>query len=508
MPQPPKPGLAKTAPVRTGAVDSADPDIHPTHGAGNPVAKQAEPTQANQIAQRPLTTPTKDPIIKAQLNLPPNFNAREQLVLLQRVITLACFAVTMINSGLPLYGASVGVEGLDVGIIWALGALMTALPRPILGRGIDKYGRKRFLLIGIVMMAISMVMFAYARAFTLELGGNVFFRADKEFGKFMLYASKVMQGLGLGTILLSSLTMTADLAKSAGRGTSFGYTEQAQYRGGLLGALVGIPIILFYGYVPGRGISITPEAWTRMFLVFAVVCVAAFVLAYRRIYDTHAIAHAEAEADTSEAQPINPQLYVLMAIIALTSASAYGLTPFILKYIQGHVTPELPLIALAYAPAAIVWGTLPSRMGKLADRFGRKPLMVVGLVGSAILSLFIPLVAIIVPPTIGFSVLGYLVPIALLLLSFFVGAEAITYAAATPAEQALASDMMGGKERGRGFGLYTFARSSGEVIGPLVMGALYEVRPSGAFIANSVILILGSVLVWFALRDPAKKGGR
>jgi MFS family permease len=426
---------------------------------------------------------------------------------MQRVITLACFAVTMLNSALPLYGASVGVEGLDVGIIWAIGALMTALPRPIIGHGIDKFGRKRFLLVGIAMMAISMVMYAYARAFTFELGGNVIFRADREFGKFMLYASKVVQGLGLGTILLSSLTMTADLAKSAGRGTSFGYTEQAQYRGGLLGALVGIPIILFYGYVPGRGISITPEAWTRMFLVFAGVCVVAFVLALRRVHDTLAIAHAEAAADDTEPQPINPQLYVLMAIIALTSASAYGLTPFILKYIQGHVTPELPLIAMAYAPAAIVWGTLPSRMGKLADRFGRKPLMVAGLIGSAVLSLFIPLVAIVVPPHIGFEVVGYLVPIALILLSIFVGGEAITYAAATPAEQALASDMMGGKERGRGFGLYTFARSAGEVIGPLVMGALYEIRPSGAFIANSVILILGSLLVWFALKDPAKKRG-
>ena len=107
MPQPPKPG-----PVRTGAVDSADSETHRNHSVGNHVATQAEPTQASQIAQR---SPTKEHPINAQPELPPKFNAREQLVLLQRVISLACFAVTMLNSTLPLYGASVGVEGLDVG---------------------------------------------------------------------------------------------------------------------------------------------------------------------------------------------------------------------------------------------------------------------------------------------------------------------------------------------------------------------------------------------------------
>jgi len=151
-----------------------------------------------------------------------------------------------------------------------------------------------------------------------------------------------------------------------------------------------------------------------------------------------------------------------------------------------------------------VWGTLPARMGRYADRFGRKPVMVVGLICSAILSLFIPLVTVVVPASESIRVLGYAVPIALILLSLFVAAEAVTYSAATPAEQALASDMMGGKARGQGFGLYTFARSAGEVIGPIAMGAVYAFEPSGAFVVNSVILIIGSLLVWFALQDPAK----
>jgi MFS family permease len=496
-------------PFKTGAVESAQRAdaaaraVEASSNAGNATQQNTPDYPLPRKHAVTATEITQDAVngTSGTESQPPN--ARQQLVLLQQIITLACFGVTVLNGLLPLYSKTVGAEGLDVGFLWALRALMTALPRPIIGRAIDNYGRKVFLLGGVALIVVSMICFAYARTFTFEIGGTVLFVGTLSFGRFMLYAGQIIQGLGLGTILLASLTMTADLAKTAGRGTSFGYTEQAQYRGGLLGALIAVPIILVYGLGP-EGVTITPEAWTRMFLIFAGVAIVALILTARRLKDTKIIAHSEPEAASPSAGKVNPQLYVLMAIIALTSASAYGLMPFILRYLEDHITPRPELIAFAYIPAAIVWGTLPARMGRYSDRFGRKPVMVVGLICSAILSLFIPLVAIVVPPSESIRLLGYAVPIALILLSIFVAAEAVTYSAATPAEQALASDMMGGRARGRGFGLYTFARSAGEVIGPIAMGAVYEFRPSGAFIVNTIILIIGSLLVWFALQDPAK----
>jgi MFS family permease len=68
--------------------------------------------------------------------------------------------------------------------------------------------------------------------------------------------------------------------------------------------------------------------------------------------------------------------------------------------------------------------------------------------------------------------------------------------------------MTGGKQRGVGFGLYTLSQSMGQVFGPLVMGALYDIDRSGPFLANAVILIIGSFLVWFVLRDPAERSGK
>jgi cyanate permease len=49
------------------------------------------------------------------------------------------------------------------------------------------------------------------------------------------------------------------------------------------------------------------------------------------------------------------------------------------------------------------------------------------------------------------------------------------------------------------------AQTAGKALGPLIMGFLYDIRPSFPFGANAIILIVGGLLVWFALRDPTRK---
>jgi MFS family permease len=161
-----------------------------------------------------------------------------------------------------------------------------------------------------------------------------------------------------------------------------------------------------------------------------------------------------------------------------------GIAPFILKFIEDHITQDVAMIALAYLPASIAWGFLPSKMGIIADRFGRKLPMAVGLTVSGIFSIFIPFLTTIFP------------------LMVFATVEAVCYTAAVPAEQALVADMTGGKQRGIGFGLYTLGLSIGRVLGPLIMGFLYDRIKTGPFLANGFILLLGTVLVLVFLRDP------
>ena len=398
-------------------------------------------------------------------------NAQRMLKNLQFVILLASLSIVVLTAGLPIYSSEIGATGFEVGQLFAIGALTTAVARPLVGRALDLYGRKPFLMLGILIVALSMLLFAIARNIPL------------------LLLASTAQGFGVGTMLLASYTMTADLTMAKGRAGSFGSTEQSQYRGGLYGGLLAIPILFLTGFNPQGQLRITPLAWTLMFALYGLVAFVALAAAHFYVRETYIILvrHESPEEQRSENR-INKQLYVLMAIVALTSASASGIAPFILKFIEDHITQDVAMIALAYLPASIVWGFRPSKMGVIADRFGRKLPMAVGLTVSGLFSAVIPFLTTIFPLTV------------------FATVEAVCYSAAVPAEQALVADMTGGKQRGIGFGLYTLGMSVGRVLGPLAMGWLYDIIRSGPFIANGVILMIGTFLVLVLLRDPAKLG--
>ncbi len=412
---------------------------------------------------------------------------------LQGVVRAASLATSLLVVALPIYAGNFGASGLEKGLLFSIPAFMMAISRPVIGKSMDRFGRKPFLVASVALMFIAMVLFALARTFTLR-GFGVIIVFDAATAVNMLFAARTVQGFALGTMLLASYTITGDLARTTRRGSSFGYTEEAQYRGGVIGGLIAIPALLLFGFNLEGQLHITEDVWSLIFSIFAVSALLGVWRAIRDVPETRQWALSESEQPI-HLQRIDPQLYVLMGIVVLTMASSYGLAPFILIYIQEHLTSNLLLIGLAYVPAALIWAFLPSRLGRLADRVGRRAPIVVGLTTSGVFSLTIPFLSMLFPNPL----------MAVAALALFATLEAACYSAAVPAEQAMVADMTGGGQRGAGFGLYTLAQSLGQVIGPLVMGLLYDQHHSGPFLANAVILTIGSLMVWLLLRERPRR---
>jgi MFS family permease len=173
-----------------------------------------------------------------------------------------------------------------------------------------------------------------------------------------------------------------------------------------------------------------------------------------------------------------------MVIVFVTGLSTAMISPLLLIFLQDKFTADVRTLALAFIPAALVYSFLPSRMGRFSDRFGRAPLMAIGLAGSGLVSLFLPEL-----PDVGWLIVLWAL-------------EALGLVMAAPAQEALVADLTGSEVRGTGYGLYTFAASLGATLGPLLGGWLYDaVGHAAPFYLNGSVLLASAVWVLMLLSE-------
>ncbi|HLF29380.1 MAG TPA: MFS transporter [Anaerolineae bacterium] len=407
---------------------------------------------------------------------PPDLQVTRSLNVMRRALFFSSFPIGMLTFAIPIFGKqALGLNAVQIGELFSIYALMTVIMRPVSGWAMDRYGRRRFFLAGLTVQLFSSLFFAIGSSFD------------------WLFWGRVLQGIAAGMIWLSAYAMTADLAVRGGRGNMFGAVEEMLARGGLYGILVAVPFFVRLGFNPfSFALQIDPIGWTLAFIGYAVLNGIALWRAYRNLPETYT-PYALVKGNGSA---ISQQLFILAGIVLATSTALRGLEPILPTYIQDHFTQNVLIIALAYLPSALIFGFLQSRLGKLADKVGRKLPIAIGLIVSGASSLLLPSLSGLVP-LIG---LWAMLP----LIALWMG-EAVGFSAATPAEQALVADISGGR-RGTAFGVYTFALSMGQVLGPLIGGQLYErVAPSTPFYVNTAVLWLGALMMALLIRDPHRR---
>jgi DHA1 family multidrug resistance protein-like MFS transporter len=220
-----------------------------------------------------------------------------------------------------------------------------------------------------------------------------------------------------------------------------------------------------------------------LFGVFCIGSLIALAIAWRGLPETFG-----AQGTRRRGRPIVwSRAWILLLLVTLvTGASAAMIDPILIVFLQDRLGVPLDVLAWAFLPSGLVWALLPRYLGRLADRFGRKPLMVLGLVAAAATSFVIPHLA------------------SMVALAALWAWQALCYASGDPAEQALVADLTGGDQRGRAYGLYAAAADLGATIGPVGGAWLYQrFGATAPFYANGLVLAACALALGIWLRVPS-----
>jgi MFS transporter, DHA1 family, multidrug resistance protein len=129
-------------------------------------------------------------------------------------------SVGPVETFLPLYANSIGILPAEVGILAALQSVMILLTGPIFGRLSDRLGRRKFVMIGLGMVALSIVFISFSSSFPL------------------LLLVMVLYGAGMAMTLASAPPMVSELVSKEVYGVSLGALATIQDVGQTLGPIV------------------------------------------------------------------------------------------------------------------------------------------------------------------------------------------------------------------------------------------------------------------------------
>jgi MFS transporter, DHA1 family, multidrug resistance protein len=364
-------------------------------------------------------------------------------------VMLGSLPMTMLAFLLPLYAKQFGANALRIGGLFAVAQVMTVLCRPVIGWGIDRWGRRGFCLAGLVCYAGAMGVYALASSI------------------MSLYLAQLLNGLATACTWTAVYTITSELAPAATQGEALGRVDEYAHRGALYGMGLALALLSWWPL---------ETALRALFLSYMALAGIAVVMAWKQVPETWTAPPPQAGR---QSRAFGPLVRVLLLVFLSYLCTAL-LRPVFIVFVHDELTHDVRLLALAFVPAVLLESILPSRLGHLSDRWGRRPLIIAGLTWMGLSCLCLPL----------YSALAWTIAWWTL--------KTLGLATALPPQKALISDLTADATRGTGYGLHTFATSLGSAVGPLVGGWVYDTRGHTAPFVLTGLLLLAS-LGWVSL---------
>lgn len=162
------------------------------------------------------------------------------------------------------------------------------------------------------------------------------------------------------------------------------------------------------------------------------------------------------------------------------------ISPIYLVYMREHITRDIALISFLYIPGGILSLFLPKKFGSLSDKYGRKKLLISGMLIQAIIIFFIPIFK------------GY--------YTFMLAYTGLSIGGMLggPARMSLVTELTGGINRGKSYGYYSTAIGLGGVIGPLIGASIYQyVGYASLFYTQGITILASLIIISLILREAS-----
>lgn len=374
---------------------------------------------------------------------------------------IAMSGIGLVIPVMPQYLETFGVAGQALGFIIASFALGQFLFSPLAGDLSDTLGRKKLIIVGLIIFSASQLWFGLA---TYE---------------WMLYAARFISGIGGAFLIPATMAFVADITTLKERGKGMGFLGASMSLGFMIG--------------PALGGFLASVSLTFPFYMASLAAVIAAVVSFFILPDIkNAVSEIPAEPKKREnilTQMKNsvktPYFMMLIIIFVFTFGIANFQTTFSLyvdhKY--NYTPQDIAIVLTVGGFVGVIVQTLV--VDKLFKRFGELNVILVNLVVAAVAFLLFFLVD----------------SFALVLLVATIFSTATTLI--RPAVNTVISKMAG-NEQGFAAGMNNAYMSLGSMIGPALAGMFFDININSPFIIGSVILI-GSwalTLVWIKKKNP------
>ena len=364
-----------------------------------------------------------------------------------------------IQSFFPLFIISIGGTAFAIGIISGVTEAISNILKGFSGWRSDKINkRKPFVVVGYTISNLSKPLMAFSPSWEIVLGLKSIDRAGK----------------GLRTSARD--TLISYYAHE--RGKSFGVHRAMDTSGAVIGAVLAF-ILLYFAWTYQQIIlfSIIPG-------IFAII----FILLIKDVDPAKLTESMELQSKEQKVDHIDRNIVKLIIILGVIEFASINISFLQLRSFD-YVFAEF-LIPILYLISNIVYMTLSPFLGSLSDKWGRKPVIITGLLILLILSIILAI-------PVNISTFSLIVIIIIwIMFGFYM-------ASVDPISRAYIADLVGKNKRGRAYGYYYLSVGLISLGESFIFGFIYNAFSyTVAFIYVSILLFI--CILIFAITDFSK----